>query len=78
MYAIPSSRDIDEMLGLDSRIPADFRQRQVFDAATRWRQTKKKHRDRSQVLDFLLPNSVVGRDRFELSTYGLRVRCSTS
>ncbi|WP_230942879.1 hypothetical protein [Burkholderia vietnamiensis] len=49
-------------LGLDSSVPAVFRQRPVFDARPRGLQTKKKHRDRSQVLDFLQQNSVVGRE----------------
>ena len=49
-------------LGLNSSVPADFRQRPVFDAYTCGLQTKKKHRDRSQVLDFQLQNSVVGRE----------------
>lgn len=40
----------------------NFRRRLVFGACTCGLQTKKKHRDLSPVLDFLLLNSVVGRE----------------
>jgi len=40
----------------------NFRRKPAFDACTCRLQAKKKHRDLSPVLDFLLLNSVVGRE----------------